>query len=62
VLTLEEIVQATHRLEVDRAESTSLAAPILHTLRRKLSAVVEYGHWLIENVRGRGYRLVPRHN
>jgi len=62
VVTLEEIVQATNQIEVQRTEATSLVAPILNTIRGKLKAIVGDDQELIENVRGIGYRLIPLHN
>ncbi|OQY22597.1 MAG: DNA-binding response regulator [Chloroflexi bacterium] len=58
VISPQELIQATHDLETDYTEASSLLRPLIRTLRRKLGYPVgEMG--CIENVRGVGYRLVP---
>ncbi len=60
VVTPQELIHATHGLETDYLEASSLLRPLIRTLRRKLGYPVgEMG--CIENVRGVGYRLVPPH-
>jgi DNA-binding response OmpR family regulator len=55
---LEELIQATHRLNVDRTEAGSLLRPLVRSLRRKLGYPAgDMG--CIENVRSVGYMLVP---
>jgi len=58
VVSPQELIRATHGLETDYLEASSLLRPLIRTLRRKLGySVGEMG--CIENVRGVGYRLVP---
>lgn len=58
VVSPQELIQATHDLETDYIEASSLLRPLIRTLRRKLGySVGEMG--CVENVRGVGYRLVP---
>lgn len=57
IVSLEELVQATHQLQTDHIEAGSLLRPLILSLRRKLGfSIGETG--LIENVRGVGYRLI----
>lgn len=58
VVSPQELIQATHNLDTDYTEASSLLRPLIRTLRRKLGYTVgDMG--CIENVRGVGYRLVP---
>jgi len=58
VVSPQELIQATHDLDTDYTEASSLLRPLIRTLRRKLGYTTgEMG--CIENVRGVGYRLVP---
>jgi len=57
VVSHQDLIQATHGLDVDSAEAGSLLRPLIRSLRRKLGYPVgDMG--CIENVRGVGYRLV----
>ena len=57
VVSARELIQVTHNLETDDQEASSLARPLIRSLRRKLGyATGEMG--CIENVRGVGYRLI----
>jgi DNA-binding response OmpR family regulator len=56
VVSLEELVQVTHDLNVDRTEASGLLRPLIRSLRRKLGYPAgELG--CIETVRGVGYQL-----
>jgi DNA-binding response OmpR family regulator len=58
MVTPQELIGATHGLNIDDVEAGGLLRPLIRSLRRKLgSAVGEMG--CIENVRGVGYRLIP---
>ncbi|MBU0703313.1 MAG: response regulator transcription factor [Chloroflexi bacterium] len=58
VISPQELIRATHDLNTDYAEASSLLRPLIRTLRRKLGySAGEMG--CIENTRGVGYRLVP---
>jgi len=58
VVPLEEIIQSTHQIEVDRVEAGSLLRPLARSIRRKLG--FEAGDMgCIRTVRGVGYMLVP---
>ncbi len=56
LVSLQELIRATHDLDTDHAEAGSLLRPLVRSLRRKLG--YETGEMgCIENVRGIGYRL-----
>jgi DNA-binding response OmpR family regulator len=58
VVPFQELVQATHGLDTDRTDASSLLRPLVRSLRRKLG--YDAGHrGCIENVRGVGYQLAP---
>lgn len=58
VVSLQELILVTHRLNTDHLEAGSLLRPMIRSLRRKLNySVGEMG--CIENVRSIGYRLLP---
>ena len=57
IVSLAELVQATHDLSTDDQEASQLVRPLIRTLRRKLEAHLGNEPWL-KNVRGRGYLLV----
>ena len=59
VVSLEELVQATHQdLQVSQADAGTLLRPLVRSLRRKLGyAAGQMG--CIESVRGVGYQLIP---
>jgi DNA-binding response OmpR family regulator len=52
VVSVEELVQATHHLKTDHADAGSLVRSLVHAVRRKTDNCVE-------NVRGVGYRIAP---
>ena len=57
VVPLEELIQATHELDVESAEAGTLLRPLVRSLRRKLGYTAgQMG--CIANVRGVGYQLV----
>jgi DNA-binding response OmpR family regulator len=57
VVSPQELIRATHQLEIDSIEAGTLLRPLIRSLRRKLGySVSDPG--CIENVRGVGYRLV----
>jgi DNA-binding response OmpR family regulator len=57
IVSLAELVQATHDLSTNAQEASQLVRPLIRTLRRKLEAHLGREPWL-KNVRGRGYLLV----
>ena len=57
VVSPQELIQITHKIDADQAEAGSLLRPLILTLRRKVDlSLGEVGS--VENVRGVGYRLV----
>jgi DNA-binding response OmpR family regulator len=57
-VSMEEILRATHQLEADFTEASSLLRPLVRRLRRKLG--YEAGAMgCVRNLRGVGYMLVP---
>lgn len=57
VISPQELIQVTHKLETDFVEAGNLLRPLIRTLRRKLGyGVGQTG--CVENVRGVGYRFV----
>jgi len=58
VVPPQELIAATHGLEMDDVEAGALLRPLIRSIRRKLGyGVGEMG--CIENVRSVGYRLIP---
>jgi len=58
MVSLQELIRATHGLDTDHVEAGALLRPLIRSLRRKLGYPVgDMG--CIENVRGVGYCLVP---
>jgi DNA-binding response OmpR family regulator len=58
VVPMQEIVRATHNLETNYAEASSLLRPMIRSIRRKLGYPAG-NTGCIESVRGVGYRFVP---
>ena len=57
VVSQQELVWATHGIQVDYAEAGALVRPLIRSLRQKLGYTT-YGTSCIENIRGVGYRLI----
>lgn len=57
IVSLVELVKATHNLDTDYQEAGQLLRPLLRTLRRKLEYHLGEAQ-CIRNVRGRGYLLI----
>jgi two-component system OmpR family response regulator len=58
VVSLQELVRATHAIDTDAKEAGELLRPLIRSLRRKLGYTAgDMG--CIQNVRGVGYRLIP---
>jgi DNA-binding response OmpR family regulator len=61
VVPLQDLIRATHALEVDPVEAGGLLRPLIRSLRRKLG--YNAGNMgCIQSVRGVGYRLTPPGN
>lgn len=57
IVSLAELIKATHDLSTDDQEASQLLRPLIRTLRRKLEPHLGDDAFL-KNVRGRGYLLV----
>jgi DNA-binding response OmpR family regulator len=57
IISLVDLVKATHDLNTDSQEAGQLLRPLLRTLRRKLEAHLGQVP-CIKNVRSRGYLLI----
>jgi DNA-binding response OmpR family regulator len=59
VVSQQELVQVTHKVDVDYGEAGVMLRPLIRSLRHKLGGS-SGGTARIENIRGVGYRLVPQ--
>jgi DNA-binding response OmpR family regulator len=57
VVSIADMVEATHGLSLDGREASQLVRPLIRTLRRKLSQHLDQ-HPCIKNVRSRSYLLL----